>query len=67
MDNTIEIIREARKAGMQTALMMFGALLIVSGLFGYYIYKSYNIAPSGSIEATLSNENGDNTVTQDIK
>ena len=26
----IEVIREARKAGMQTALLMFGALLLVS-------------------------------------
>lgn len=42
MNETIEIIKEARKAGMQTALMMFGALIIVSALFGYYIYKSYD-------------------------
>lgn len=42
MNETIEIIKEARKAGMQTALLMFGALLVVSLLFGYYIYKSYN-------------------------
>jgi hypothetical protein len=41
MNETIEIIKEARKAGMQTALMLFGALLVVSALFGYYIYKSY--------------------------
>lgn len=37
MDNTVEIIKEAREAGMQVALMMFGALLIVSGLFGYFM------------------------------
>lgn len=38
MDNTIEIMKEARKAGMQTACLMFGAFLVVSLLFGYYIY-----------------------------
>lgn len=43
MNETVEIIKEARKAGMQTALMLFGALLVVSALFGYYIYKSYDI------------------------
>ena len=41
MDKTIEIMKEARKAGMQTACLMFGALLVASFLFGYYIYKSY--------------------------
>lgn len=41
MDNSIEIIKEARKAGMQTACLMFGAFLVVSFLFGYYIYQTY--------------------------
>ena len=51
MNETIEIIKEARKAGMQTALMLFGAFLVVSALFGYYIYKSYDNVPTGHIEA----------------
>lgn len=66
MDNTIEIIREARKAGMQTALMMFGALLIVSGLFGFFIYESFK-TETHTIEATQTNEIGDNTIKQGIK
>lgn len=41
MDNTIEIIREARKAGLQTALILFAALCIIAGLFAFYIYQSY--------------------------
>lgn len=41
-NETIEIIKEARKAGMQTALLMFACMLVMSGLFGYYIYKSYS-------------------------
>lgn len=41
MNETIEIIKEARKAGMQTACLLFACLCIVAGLFGYYIYKSY--------------------------
>ena len=45
MNETIEIIKEARKAGMQTACLMFGAFLVVSLLFGYYIYKSYELTP----------------------
>lgn len=45
MDNTIEIIREARKAGMQTALILFACLCIVSSLFAFYIYQSYQLQP----------------------
>lgn len=65
MDNNevIEIIREARKAGMQVALMLFGALLLVSLLFGFYIYKTLE-TETHTIEATQTNESGDNTITQ---
>ena len=41
MNETIEIIKEARKAGMQTACLLFACLCIVAGLFAFYIYKSY--------------------------
>lgn len=41
MSKTVEIIKEARKAGMQTACFMFACLCIVAGLFAFYIYKSY--------------------------
>lgn len=66
MDNkeTIEIIREARKAGMQVALMMFGAMLSVSLLFAFYIYKSFNDTPTNYISASQTNESGDNTIKQ---
>ena len=60
---TIEIIKEARKAGMQTALLMFACMLIMSGLFGYYIYKSYDIAPSNHVEAEQTTNFGDNNIT----
>lgn len=62
----IEIIREARKAGMQTALMMFGALLIVGGLFGFYIYKSFE-TNTYNVEAVQTNENGDNNIKQGVE
>lgn len=62
----IEIIREARKAGMQTAILMFLALLAIGFLFGFYIYKSFE-TNTYSIEATQSNETGDNTITQGSK
>lgn len=45
MNETIEIIREARKAGLQTACLLFGSFLVVSLLFEFYIYKSYNNTP----------------------
>lgn len=67
MNETIEIIKEARKAGMQTALMLFGALLVVSALFGYYIYKSYDSVHTGHIEAQMDNEVGNNSIVQEIK
>lgn len=62
----IEVIKEARKAGMQTALLMFGALLIVGGLFAYFIYGTFENSGE-SIEAYQTNENGDNSVKQEIK
>lgn len=62
----IEIIREARKAGMQTALLMFTALLLVSGLFGLYIYKSFE-TNTYNVEAVQTNENGDNSIKQGDK
>lgn len=67
MNETIEIIKEARRAGMQTALMLFGALFVVSALFGYYIYKSYDSVPTGHIEAQMDNEVGNNSIVQEIK
>lgn len=66
MDNTVEIIKEARKAGMQVALMMFGALIIVSILFGFFIYESCQMGVH-SIEAEQTTDTGNNTITQEVK
>ena len=58
MNETIEIIREARKAGLQTACLLFGSFLVVSMLFGFYIYKSYNnnqITMSATQDGTNNN------------
>lgn len=63
-DETIEIIREARKAGMQVALMMFSALLLVSLLFGLYIYESFNDTPTNYVSASQTNNLGDNNIKQ---
>lgn len=52
MDNMVEIIKEARKAGMQTALILFGALCVVASLFAFYIYQSYQ--PNISTSLNLS-------------
>lgn len=68
---TIEIIKEARKAGMQVAFLLTGLivliLLVFGGLFGYYIYKSYDTSPTGYIEAEQTNSNGNNTISQGVK
>lgn len=64
MNETIEIIKEARKAGMQTACLLFACLCIVAGLFAFYIYKSYDTVPTNYVEATQENTSGDNTITQ---
>lgn len=52
MDNTIEIFREARKAGLQTACIMFAMFTFVVFLFGFYIYQSYKQEYSVSMNAT---------------
>lgn len=64
MNETIEIIKEARKAGMQTACLLFGAFLVVSLLFGYYIYKSYDEVPMNYVEVAQDNEIGNNVISQ---
>ena len=53
MDNMVEIIKEARKAGMQTALILFAALCVVAGLFAFYIYQSYKSTPVTSTVTQL--------------
>lgn len=61
MDNTIEIIREARKAGMQTACIMFAMFMVVAGLFAFYIYQSYKQEP---ITMTATQDGIDNKLEQ---
>lgn len=67
MNETIEIMKEARKAGMQTACLMFGAFLVISLLFGYYIHKSYGDAPTNYVEANQDNEMENNIINQGDK
>lgn len=71
MNETVEIIKEARKAGMQVAFMMFTVLVLVllvfGGLFGYYIYKTYEMPPANIITATQENQNGNNSIKQGVK
>lgn len=71
MNETSEIIKEARKAGMQTACLLFATLVLVliafCGLFGYYIHKSYDTMPTGYIEAEQTNNSGNNTISQGVK
>lgn len=56
MNETIEIIKEARKAGMQVALILFACLCLISALFAFYIYQSYQ--PSfATITQTQDGEN----------
>lgn len=62
MNETIEIIKEARKAGMQTAIMLFACLCVVAGLFAFYIYKSYDNTVVG-ISAVQDGTNNNQEVT----
>lgn len=61
MDNTIEIIREARKAGIHTACIMFAMFMVVVGLFAFYIYESYKQEP---IAMTATQDGIDNKLEQ---
>lgn len=62
MNETIEIIKEARKAGMQTACLLFACLCVVAGLFAFYIYKSYDNTVVG-ISAVQDGTNNNQEVT----
>ena len=61
MDNTIEIIREARKAGMQVALILFSMFMVVVGLFAFYIHESYKLEP---ITMSATQDGTDNNLEQ---
>lgn len=61
MDNTIEIIREARKAGLQVALLMFAMFMVIAGLFAFYIYESYKLEP---ITMSATQDGVDNKLEQ---
>lgn len=63
MKDTIEIIKEARKAGMQVALMMFIAFLVLSCLFGFFIHESFK-TETFNVQATQTNDTGNNTIKQ---
>ena len=62
MSETTEIIKEARKAGMQTAVMLFATLVLVliafSGLFAFYIYKTYE--PQTTTSRIIQTQDGTN-------
>ena len=66
MNETIEIIKEARKSGMQTACLLFATLVLVliafGGLFAFYIYKSYDNTVVG-ISAVQDGTNNNQEVT----
>lgn len=62
MNETVEIIKEARKAGMQTACLLFACLCVVAGLFAFYIYKSYDNTVVG-ISAVQDGTNNNKEVT----
>lgn len=59
MDNkeALEIYKEAQKAGIIMGAIMFLALLVVAGLFGFYIYQTYRPMP---ITSTITqNQDGE--------
>lgn len=59
MDNkeALEIYKEAQKAGIIMGAIMFLALLVVAGLFGFYIYQTYRPIP---ITSTITqNQDGE--------
>ena len=66
MDNkeALEIYKEAQKAGIYMASIMFLALLVVSGLFMFYIYQSYKPMPvTSTITQTQDGENNHQELT----
>jgi cytochrome b subunit of formate dehydrogenase len=66
MDNkeALEIYKEAQKAGIYMASIMFLALLVVSGLFMFYIYQSYKPMPvTSTITQTQDGENNHRELT----
>lgn len=62
--DTLEIYKEAQKAGIIMGAIMFLALLVVAGLFGFYIYQTYRPMPiTSTITQTQDGENNHQELT----
>lgn len=60
----LEIYKEAQKAGIFMGSIMFIALLVVAGLFAFYIYQSYKPMPiTSTITQTQDGENNRQELT----
>lgn len=67
---TIEILKESRKLGIQigiiAGIITFISLFLISCIFCYFIYQSYKNPPTGEIEATQTTETGSNFIKQGV-
>ena len=66
MDNkeALEIYKAAQKAGIYMGTLVFIALLVVAGLFVFYIYQSYKPMPvTSTITQTQDGENNHQELT----
>lgn len=59
-----EMLRDARNTGFIVAFVACFSMMIIGGVFGYYVYKSYNS------EVTYSSQTqnvGDNNYLENVK
>lgn len=60
----LEIYKEAQKAGIYMGTLVFISLLVVAGLFMFYIYQSYKPMPvTSTITQTQDGENNHQELT----
>lgn len=62
--DALEIYKEAQKAGIIMGAIIFLALLVVAGLFAFYIYQTYRPMPiTSTITQTQDGENNHQELT----
>lgn len=62
--DALKIYKQAQVAGLYMGTLVFIALLIVAGLFAFYIYQSYKPMPiTSTITQTQDGENNHQELT----
>lgn len=65
--SAIEAMEQKMKESKMAILALFILNIVQAGVLIHYINKSYEVPPASAIEAVQENNQGNNTITQEIR